>query len=122
MVVITNSKVSSQQSNDNQKQWKFFKMYFDLDKIKTKDISIVNQLRVDLEMLDNPKFQKKFQLVVDIRPKNDSDKYVVYGDYNSTDLMKDYTAYRDMWIFLASEVRDWLINYKGKNKINNEEN
>jgi hypothetical protein len=117
-LTIISAKTFSQQGYDYQKQWKYFKIYFNLDEIKAKDTVNVKKLRDGLEMSDNPQFQKMFQVVVDIRPKKY--KYVVYGDFNS-DLMSDPTAYRYPWDFLSITVRGWLVNYTGKNKINKEE-
>jgi hypothetical protein len=85
-------------------KWKYFKIYADAD-----DAPIFVKIQDDLNIA--PKLER-FTVVVDIRDKDTSNWYVIFGDEESSN------PPRFSWSRLSNDVQKGLINWTGSNKEN----
>ena len=86
------------------KEWKYFKIYADAD-----DAPIFVKIQDDLQIV--PKLER-FTVVVDIRDRDTSNWYIIFGDEASSN------PPRFSWGHLSKDVQDGLINWEGSNKEN----
>jgi len=99
-------------SQIDKKTWKYFRIYADCN-----DAPFFRKL-LDEFGLSCDSGYNKYQLVVNIGSKNSEDRYIVLGRFDSFDVELDPNAFRWYWDEFSLEVRNGLINWKSKNKIN----
>jgi len=85
-------------------KWKYFKIYADAD-----DAPIFVKIQDDLNIA--PKLER-FTVVVDIRDKDTSNWYIIFGDEESS------SPPRFSWSQLSTDVQKGLVNWTGSNKEN----
>jgi hypothetical protein len=90
--------------NSEIRKWKYFKIYADAD-----DAPIFVKIQDDLQII--PKLGR-YTVVVDIRDKDTSNWYIIFGDEGSSN------PPRFSWSQLSKDVQDGLINWTGSNKEN----
>jgi hypothetical protein len=86
------------------KKWKYFKIYADAD-----DAPIFVKIQDDLQIM--PKLER-YTVVIDIRDKDTSNWYIIFGDEASS------RPPRFSWSQLSKDVQYGLINWTGSNKEN----
>ena len=84
------------------RKWKYFKIYADAD-----DAPIFVKIQDDLQIV--PKLER-YTVVVDIRDKDTSNWYIIFGDEASS------RPPRFSWSQLSKDVQNGLINWTGSNK------
>jgi hypothetical protein len=85
-------------------EWKYFKIYADAD-----DAPLFVKIQDDLNIV--PKLER-FTVVVDIRDKDTSNWYIIFGDEASS------SAPRFSWSQLSKDVQIGLVKWDGSNKEN----
>jgi hypothetical protein len=103
-VISINCSSSKKVKEPGVTKWKYFKIYADAD-----DAPIFVKIQDDLRIV--PKLER-FTVVVDIRDKDTSNWYIIFGDEESSN------PPRFSWNQLSKEVQDGLVNWTGSNKEN----